>query len=440
MAGADTPEPISEADYRVTAGIMVTVMPLLALGNVLSRGVVAADARSNLPAYDAFLRLNLPCNALVILIGAWMLLGRRSERACRIAIHLALTSALITGTSGLWLRGSLTNALSIILIAAAIAVVRVYLDWRLGLFALLMAMAMHSLLVVLETAGVIQSHALHPHLDLVEYASTSFMLATLAWILLIYVVVWVFASYVARRFRVGEQALRELNMSLEQKVSDQVTHIERVNRLRRYMAPQVVEHMLESEVDPSDMRERRTISVLFADLRGFTQLVETLDPGELDEMLNKYFDEVTTAAFAHGGTIDKFIGDAVMMLFGAPQSTGEQDQALRCVKTAVEIQQRLREINLVARIGIGTGEATVGSFGSAQRTEFTAVGVTVNRAARLEPLAPSGAVLVDERTQELAGDVFTMKLFGELELKGFGKPVRAYEVGTQPVAEGSTTS
>ncbi len=430
LAGADTAEPLTARDYRRAAWLTVFVVPALAAGNVLSRQVLSGDDPGLLAKYDQFLRLNLPGHGLMLVIALWMVLGARSARAYRSAIYLLIPIAVWTSVTGLWIRGSLTHFVGLLLVVVFITTVRVYFDWRIGVAAFVTAVLMHAGLVGLEAAGQVPPHPLHPELMTVEYRSSAYMIGHFSWILLIYLLAFVFASFVARKFRQGENALRDLNSSLERKVSEQVAHIERVNRLRRYVAPQVAEHMIESEVDPSDMRDRRVISVLFADLRGFTELTEKLDPGELEQLLNKYFTEVTSAAYDHGGTIDKFIGDAVMILFGAPQATGEADQALRCVRTAVDIQARLTPLDYKVRIGIATGESTVGSFGSAQRTEFTAFGVPVNRAARLEPLAPSGRVLIDERTHELVAGQVEATPFGEVELKGFAEPVRAFEVAS----------
>jgi class 3 adenylate cyclase len=128
-----------------------------------------------------------------------------------------------------------------------------------------------------------------------------------------------------------------------------------------------------------------------------------------------------------------------MVFFGAPEATGERDQAVRCVAMGLEIQQRVRELGdefvrlgagapLELRVGIGSGTATVGSFGAAHRSDYTVVGAPVNRAARLEPLAPAGSVLVDEETHTLVDGAFDSEPYGEVTLKGFARPARAFRV------------
>jgi class 3 adenylate cyclase len=243
----------------------------------------------------------------------------------------------------------------------------------------------------------------------------------------------------ARRLRASEHTVRQLNATLEARVVAQVAQLERAARLRRYLAPQVADRILASDVDPGSVHERRAITVLFADLRGFTPLVESVAPSVLSAVLGRYFTEVAEIAFRHGGTIDKFIGDAVMVFFGAPESAGESDQALRCVRMALESQRRMKALGpefvalgapapLELRVGIASGTATVGAFGAAHRSDFTVVGVPVNRAARLEPLAQPGGILIDDETRALLGDRAVLTPHGEVTLKGFTKPVAAFRV------------
>jgi class 3 adenylate cyclase len=259
-----------------------------------------------------------------------------------------------------------------------------------------------------------------------------------AWRTSVMVVMFVMAGYAGNRYRASEHKLRMLNGELEERVARQVAELERATRLRRYLAPQLVDELLAADEDPAASRDRRAITVLFADLRGFTGMVERLAPEVLAQALHMYFTEVTRVAFRHGGTIDKFIGDAIMIVFGAPRATGESDQARRCVAMACEIQLAVADLTerlaaiavapLEVRIGIGSGMATVGTFGAEHRAEYTAVGAPVNRAARLEPLAPPGGILVDGRTRELLDEATPIEAFGEVTLKGFGSPQPAFRV------------
>ncbi|HEY8041359.1 MAG TPA: adenylate/guanylate cyclase domain-containing protein, partial [Polyangiaceae bacterium] len=403
----DHPEPVSVEHWRRGERAMLTVMPPLAALNVASRFLVAHDARIDLHAVDEFLAVNLTAHALLLGAAAYAFLRPRAEQVHRAATTVIVLAALGTVLPGLWLLGSLTPNLNTLFVIVTVAVVRVYYDSRLGLVALLAALVMHVGLVAVEAAGILQPDPLfidghRPLYGLLRVPAVS-------WIIAVYTMVWALSSYVAHRIRASEHALRELNTGLETRVREQVTALERAHRLRRYVAPQLADEILRSEADVTMRRERRPITVMFADIRGFTPMVERVAPDVLADVLNRYFDEVSKIAFSHGGTIDKFIGDAIMVFFGAPEATGERDQAVRCVAMGLEIQQRVRELGdefvrlgagapLELRVGIGSGTATVGSFGAAHRSDYTVVGAPVNRAARLEPLAPAGSVLVDEET------------------------------------------
>jgi class 3 adenylate cyclase len=214
----------------------------------------------------------------------------------------------------------------------------------------------------------------------------------------------------------------------------------RRQRLDRYLPPQVVERMLTGHRDAIEDKRRITLTIFFSDLKDFTQTTERLDPDKLSTVLNEYLSEMADLAFQHGGTLDKFIGDAVMVLFGAPVETTPEQAATRCVEMAVAMQQRLRVLNqrwrerqlleedLQARMGIHTGEATVGSFGSQNRLEYTAIGQAVNLASRLEGKDTPGTVLVSADTYALVRDRFVGKSRGEVAVKGFAKPVEVFEI------------
>ncbi|MGO8993482.1 MAG: adenylate/guanylate cyclase domain-containing protein [Polyangiaceae bacterium] len=431
------PEPISIEQWRRGERAIVLLAPPLAILNVLTRFLFARDPATDVHAYDAFLAVNLPAHAVAIVAASWGLLRAKDEHGHRMASTIALFFGLVTAVPGIWLLGSVDANLNIVFALVVIAVVRVSYDAALGAFMLATAVVLHASIIGLEAARVLPSKPLFvkaPHV-----VSGVFLAVGVAWVSATYLLVWALSSYVANRIRSTEHALRTLNVGLETRVREQVTALERAHRLRRYVAPQLADEILRSEADVTLLRERRPITVMFADLRGFTPMVESVEPDVLASILNRYFDEVAKIAFSHGGTIDKFIGDAIMVFFGAPEATGERDQAVRCVAMAIEIQRRVRELGdeflrlgagapLEVRIGIGSGTATVGSFGASHRSDYTVVGAPVNRAARLEPLAPVGEVLIDEATRDLVEGAFEMEARGEVPLKGFAKPARTFRV------------
>lgn len=204
----------------------------------------------------------------------------------------------------------------------------------------------------------------------------------------------------------------------------------------RFMPEYVVQQLLEN---PDSFRlggANQLITVLFADIRGFTAFAENEKPENVVGLLNQYFSAMTEIIFAHGGTLDKYIGDGLMALFGAPTATPED--ARNAVKAAVAMQKRFATLNpeLVGRgfaeiavgIGLHTGEATVGYIGSERRSEYTAIGDTVNLASRLESNTAGGQILISEATAKSAGAIFPLTKREALTVKNRLQPVEVYEI------------
>jgi len=204
----------------------------------------------------------------------------------------------------------------------------------------------------------------------------------------------------------------------------------------RFMPEYVVKQLLEN---PNSFRlggVNQTITVLFADIRGFTSLSENENPEKVVGLLNHYFSAMTEIIFEHGGTLDKYIGDELMALFGAPTATHED--ARNALKAAVAMQKRLITLNTelvdlgFSQIGVGiglhTGEATVGYIGSERRSEYTAIGDTVNLASRLQSNAGGGQILVSEATAKAAGAVYPLTKREPLMVKNRLQPVDLFEV------------
>jgi class 3 adenylate cyclase len=172
---------------------------------------------------------------------------------------------------------------------------------------------------------------------------------------------------------------------------------------------------------------------MFIDLVGFTTLSEHLGADRVAQLLNRFLTRVTELAYEHGATIDKFVGDAVMIVYGAPDSMSAEEQARACVRLGMEVTSTMAAFDdppLSLRVGINTGEAVVGHFGSPIRSDFTVIGPAVNIAARLEGASTPGRVLVGESTANLLGDGWVLEPAGEISLRGVAQPVRAFFVGT----------
>lgn len=206
----------------------------------------------------------------------------------------------------------------------------------------------------------------------------------------------------------------------------------------RYLSNEIVTNLLESEAGLKIGGKRQRITILTSDLRGFTALSEQLSPEKVVEIINIYLKDILKILTKYGGTIDKLLGDGIMVLFGAPVS--REDDAIRAVACAVEMQLEMKNINQKMRalglpslemgIGINTGEAVVGNIGSEEHTEYTAIGWEVNLAFRIETYAIGNQILISESTKEAVG-ISNLRINSKKEIKpkGIREPISIYEVG-----------
>ncbi len=227
------------------------------------------------------------------------------------------------------------------------------------------------------------------------------------------------------------------NKTLEQRVADQVTEIERVGRLKRFLAPQVAEAILSSGDEKILESHRRDISVVFCDLRGFTAFAESAEPEEVMNVLKEYHSCLGALIHKHEGTLDKYAGDGLMVLFNDPLPCSEP--ALRAVRMAVEMREQVEKLAVKWRkyghelgfgLGISHGYATMGRIGFEGRFDYSAIGSVVNLAARLCGEANAGQILVDRKVFMAIEEIADVEQTGELNLKGFHRPVLAYDVRT----------
>jgi class 3 adenylate cyclase/HAMP domain-containing protein len=236
--------------------------------------------------------------------------------------------------------------------------------------------------------------------------------------------------------------LSNLNENLENTVEEQLGQLRQAEQLRRYLAPQIADAVLSGNATVALTSTRRNLSILFAEIRGFTSMSERLEPEELIEGLNQHFTLMTDVVFRHGGTIDKYVGDGILSFFGDPIPF--EDHAERAVVTALEMRQRLRDLRtrgsvhpdeeLNVGIGISTGYVTVGNIGSPTRTEYTVIGNHVNLASRLAQIAGPDQILVSERTLAVPAvrDRVHATALDEITLEGFQRPVGIFEIADQP--------
>lgn len=230
--------------------------------------------------------------------------------------------------------------------------------------------------------------------------------------------------------------LESLNANLQDTVRGKVAELERATRLKRYLSPGLAESILAGERDVALVPSRKFLTTFFSDIRGFTEATEQMAPEELVEELNDYLSQMTRIVFAHGGTLDKYVGDALMVFFGDP--VPQDDHAARAVRMALEMRDRMTELRehwlarydqvFKAGMGISTGWVTVGDIGSAARSDYTVLGKEVNLAARLADRAEAGQILVSERTMRMVSDLVSGRPIDQISLKGISRPVTVYEI------------
>ncbi len=239
--------------------------------------------------------------------------------------------------------------------------------------------------------------------------------------------------------RAQEHRLAELNVRLEAKVQEQMAALIRSGELVRFLPRAVADSLLAGKLGVKEGVERRKVTTLFADMVGFTTLTERLEPEELSPLLKEYLCEMTAVGVAHGGTVMEFMGDALMVVFGAPQGCAEADQALGAVQTALAMQARARDLSVQWRrrgiphkldltIGINTGYCTVGIVGSESLQKYTAFGTPINIAFRLQTKAVPGEILCSFSTYALVQERVNASPRGQLTVKGIAQPVEVYAI------------
>jgi len=211
------------------------------------------------------------------------------------------------------------------------------------------------------------------------------------------------------------------------------------NFLSRYVAPQLARKILEGDVEPVRDHSRKKLAMFFSDIKDFTRTTDAMEPEDMGKLLNEYFSCMNDIIQKYEGTLANMAGDALFVFFGAPDRTDDRDHALRCVQMAIEMQQKMSDLQqkwfnegieypLQIRCGVNSGIATVGSFGSRQRSEYSAMGTQVNLASRLETACRPGGILISHSTWALVNDQIDCLSNETIEVKGFSRPVRVYEV------------
>jgi class 3 adenylate cyclase/CheY-like chemotaxis protein len=225
------------------------------------------------------------------------------------------------------------------------------------------------------------------------------------------------------------------NRQLEQRVQEQVDALDRMGRLRRFLSPQLAELVMSSGDESFLRSHRREITVVFCDLRGFTAFAETVEPEDLMLVLNQYHEALGDLVHRFEGTLERFAGDGLMVIFNDPLPCPDGPQ--RAVRMAVAMRGRVTQLveqwsrqghELDFGVGIAQGHATLGQIGFEGRSDYTAIGSVTNLAARLCGAAAPRQILISQRVYTAAEDIVVADSVGELALRGFSRPARAYNV------------
>jgi class 3 adenylate cyclase/CheY-like chemotaxis protein len=231
------------------------------------------------------------------------------------------------------------------------------------------------------------------------------------------------------------EELARWNATLEERVAGQVQDIERLGRLKRFFSPQLAELIVAGGADDPLATHRREITVVFLDLREFTAFAEIAEPEEIMRVLKEYHTAMGQIIMAHGGTLERFTGDGMMVFFNDPIPV--PDPGPRAVRMAVEMRDRAAELaeswrklgyDLGLGVGIAHGYATIGAIGFEGRRDYAAVGTVTNLAARLCGEAKAGEILVSPRVAAAIDDIAEIEAVGELSLKGLVRPVATHNV------------
>jgi class 3 adenylate cyclase len=242
-------------------------------------------------------------------------------------------------------------------------------------------------------------------------------------------------AFIALQFRLASR-IAHVNKDLKE-ANDFLASISM--KIRRYISPQVYNSIFSGQIDASIKTSRKKLTIFFSDIQNFTSTTEEMQPEDLTQVLNEYFTEMDRIATAHGGTLDKFIGDAVLVFFGDPETKGVREDAVACVRMAQEMQDRIVELGAIwrargverpfrARMGINTGYCNVGNFGSVDRMDYTIIGAEANLAARLQQTAEPGGIVVSYETYAHVKDIVKAQELEPIHMKGISRAIIPYAV------------
>jgi adenylate cyclase len=242
-----------------------------------------------------------------------------------------------------------------------------------------------------------------------------------------------------RLMRLSDNNERQLNSAAEV-IAQKNKELEALStKLSKYLSPQIYHSIFTGAQNVEIASNRKKLTIFFSDLVNFTEITDKLESEDLTNLLNRYLTEMSNLALEFGATIDKYIGDAIMMFFGDPESRGVKEDAHACVRMAIAMLKRMGELQAEwqelgaekpfhLRIGINTGYCTVGNFGSEDRMDYTIIGSAVNLSARLESHSEIDGILLGHETYSLVKDVVATEEQAPIKVKGFAEPISCHKV------------
>jgi len=242
-----------------------------------------------------------------------------------------------------------------------------------------------------------------------------------------------------RLIRLSDNNERQLNAAADV-IAQKNKELESLStKLAKYLSPQIYNSIFTGAQNVEIASSRKKLTIFFSDLVNFTETTDKLQSEDLTSLLNHYLTEMSKLALEFGATIDKYIGDSIMAFFGDPESRGVKEDALACVRMAIAMVKRMRELQAEwqelgaekpfhLRVGINTGYCTVGNFGSEDRMDYTIIGSAVNLTARLQSNSEIDGILLGHETYSLVKDVVATEEQTSIKVKGFSQPIRCYKV------------
>jgi class 3 adenylate cyclase len=328
------------------------------------------------------------------------------------------------------------NTTLLVLLPLTALMVGLFFDRQAGWITIVFDTSLLAAVVALEMSGAL------PYAPVLKERSIDAQ-AVPAWISLHLVVIFLISFFVFLLVQISvaaREAQRERLREANEDVRRVNERLETSTRLiRRYVPTQLAEKILAGEHREGTRPERRKLTLFFSDVVEFTPAADQMEPEDLSALLNEYLAEMAGIADSAGATVNQFVGDGIMIFFGAPDATSDRDHALRAVRMGLEMQDRMVELRKLwfargvqtpfrIRIGINTGVASVGDFGSVGRTTYSAIGNQTNLTARIQDHCEPGRVLISHSTWALIKDEIPCEERGEIHVKGLHYAVRVYEV------------